>query len=71
MWLGNKKDINFSSYISVDNELVMCNVSSIDELTVDINGGGSTEGKKKMEGEPELMPSLENSEIIILCKQLW
>jgi hypothetical protein len=46
MWLGDKKDINFSSYISVDNEPVMCKVSSIDELTVDINGGGSTEGKK-------------------------
>jgi hypothetical protein len=52
--LGAEKDVDFSSYVSVDSELVTCGVSIIDELYDDREGGGS--GEKEEEGdkhEPE------------------
>jgi hypothetical protein len=56
--LGTEKDVNFSSYVSVDSELVSCGVSSIEELFDDREGGGSgEEDEEGDEREPEPVPS--------------
>jgi hypothetical protein len=56
IWLGAEKDVDFSFYISVDNDLAMCGVTSIDELCDDREGGGSGE-EEGDECEPEPVPS--------------
>jgi hypothetical protein len=56
--LGAEKDVDFSSYVSVDNELATCGISSIDELCDDCEGGGSgEEDEEGDEHEPEPVPS--------------
>jgi hypothetical protein len=58
IWLGAEKDVNFSSYVSVDNELATCNMSSISELCDDRDGGGNSEEEEEGDKrEPELVPS--------------
>jgi hypothetical protein len=46
IWLHAEKDVVFSSYTSVDNELATHGVSSIDELCDDCEGDHCN-GKKK------------------------
>jgi hypothetical protein len=63
--LGAKKDVDFSAYVSVDNELATCGVSSINELCDDHKGGGSG-GDEGDEREPE--PVLSFAEVHAACE---
>jgi hypothetical protein len=58
-WLHAEKDVNFCSYVALDNELATYNISSIDELCDDREGGGSSDeqGKEEEECQPEPVPS--------------
>jgi hypothetical protein len=56
--LGTEKDVDFSSYVSVDNELATCSMSSINELCNDREGGGSSEEEEEGDKRgPEPVPS--------------
>jgi hypothetical protein len=52
------EDIDFNAYISIDNELIKCSVSSIDKLCDDHEGdGGNEEEENEDKCEPKPAPS--------------
>jgi hypothetical protein len=55
--LDTEKAVDFSSYVSVDSELVSCNISAIDDSCDDCEGDGSSEEEEEEgEHEPEPLP---------------
>jgi hypothetical protein len=53
IWLGAEEDVGFNAYMSLGNELALCNVPSIDKLCDDREEGG---GGEEEDDEHELEP---------------
>ena len=47
VWIDTDKEVNSNSYVSTDNQLATCTISSGNELYDDCKGGRSNEGEEE------------------------